>query len=169
MIERESEREYHHNRCCSNEEIAFPQLDYYGTCETHFLWHGGAWFPIPFLYTLISMPIHTPTIHAHHLESRVRVHFLTYTAILTAVHGNKTAVHGNKTAVHGNKTAVHGNKTAVHGNKTAVHGNKTAVHGIVYALTDCPSRPPYQKDTPMSGSKHSTIPDPGFVRHRTPG
>ena len=30
-----------YNTFCSNEKIiAFAQLDYYGTCKTHFLWQG---------------------------------------------------------------------------------------------------------------------------------
>ena len=83
----------------------------------------------------IGVSYYTPTIHTHHLESRVRVHFLTYTAILTAVHGNKTSVHDNE---------------------TAVHGNKTAVYGIVPELTDCPSRPPYKRVTPSTDPKNCT-------------
>ena len=55
MIERESEREYRHNRCCSNEEIAFPQLDYYGTCETHFLWRGLVSYPLPVYSNIYAM------------------------------------------------------------------------------------------------------------------
>ena len=75
MIERESEREYHHNRCCSNEEIAFPQLDYYGTCETHFLWRGLVSYPLPVysnIYDIITLAMTGSSINiSGHVKSVV--------------------------------------------------------------------------------------------------